>query len=206
MSSSLEQFRDAIISLDKNSVYSLLPDLLKQYALPEIFSEAVYPALNQVREAYQQRRTGIPELLMSLNIVGKILEKTSETASMPRRNRRILLGVIEGDIHDMGKNIVRDVYRGYGFDVTDLGKNVPVKDFVETAIREKPDVVGLSTMMSTTVEKVRDAVALLKKEIPGIRVMVGGAFMNPEMARRIQADGYAENAATLIENTDLLFS
>ena len=206
MQTALEELKKSIMNIDRNAVHSVLPRVIHEHDLPEIFSKAVYPALDHVRNIYRQQKTGIPEVLMSLNIVGGILEKISEKSPMPCREQSVLIGVIEGDIHDMGKNIVRDVYRGYGFNVIDMGKNVSAERFVETAVQEKPAVVGLSSMMSTTVDNIGLAIEALKKELPETKIMVGGAFMNPDLAKRLQADGYAENASTLIEETDRLFS
>lgn len=188
--------------MKRSEVESLLPFLLTDHEPTEIFSEVVYPALDEVRNRYKNRKTGIPELLLPLNLVGTILQRVSEDARMPRRNAHILLGVVEGDIHDMGKNIVRDIYRGYGFQVTDLGKNIPLQHFVQEAIDKNPQLIGISTMMSTTVEKVRELTQVLKGQLPQCKVMIGGAFINPNIAKSINADGYAESAATLIEATE----
>lgn len=114
--------------------------------------------------------------------------------------------VIEGDTHDMGKNIIRDLYRGYGFEVTDLGKNVKVSQFVDGAVSVNADVVGISTMMSTTLERLGEVIQLLKEKIPGVKVIVGGAFINQKIADGLKADAYAEDAATLIETTDGLLA
>ena len=204
--STLEDLKKCIINIDRKSVQQIIPGIIDSHDVPEILTGAVYPALNHVREIYQQRKTAIPEVLMSLSIVSNIIESISKKSPMQQRNQSILLGVIEGDTHDMGKNIIRDVYKGYGFSVTDLGKNVTVEKFVETAALEKPSVVGLSSMMSTTVDKIGQAIEALKKEVPETKIMVGGAFMNPDLASQLKADGYAVSAATLIEETDILLS
>ncbi len=202
----LEDLKKSIISINRTSVQQIMPGILSDFEVPEILTSAVYPALNHVRENYQQRKTAIPEVLMSLNIVANIIETISDKSPMQQRNQSILLGVIEGDTHDMGKNIIRDVYKGYGFTVTDLGKNVTIDKFVETAALSQPSIVGLSSMMSTTVDNIGKAIEALKKEVPDTKIMVGGAFMNPELAVKLKADGYAESAATLIEETDKLLS
>ncbi len=206
MPSSLVTLRDAIIALKRSEVENMLPSLIKAHEPAEIFSSVIYPALNEVRDRYKNRSIGIPELLLPLNIVGKILDRISRDSKMPGRDEHILLGVVEGDTHDMGKNIVRDIYRGYGFQVSDLGKNVPMQQFIKEALDIQPDLIGISTMMSTTVEKVRVLIENLKNILPQSKIMVGGAFINAEIAASIHADGFAESAATLMEETEAVLS
>ncbi len=202
----LDDLKNLIIQMDRNAIASHLPIVMNEFEPPEILNNGVYPALNYVRDVYQQRKTGIPEVLMTLNIVGNIINEISNINPMAPRDKTIAIGVIEGDIHDMGKNIVRDVYRGYGFNVTDMGKNVTLDQLLKVAKEEAPSVIGLSSMMSTTIDKIALAIDTLKKESLEVKIMVGGAFINPELAQKLNADGYAESAATIIEETDKLFS
>jgi len=206
MSALLEQFKKMIVEKNRGEVTTLLPILPKDHSLPEIFSKAVYPAMNEVRQLFKDRKVCIPELLLSLDLVRQTLETLSQSSAPVARDQHILLGVIEGDIHDMGKNIVRAIYQGYGFQVTDLGKNVPIDEFVDKIRDKKPDLVGMSTMMSTTVDKLKSAIESIKKEDSGIKVMVGGAFINRKIAAQVGADGYAESAATLIEETEAVLA
>ncbi len=202
MSSSLENLRNAITALQRSEAEELLPSLIETHEPAEIFSKAIYPALNDVRDRYKNRSIGIPELLLPLNIVTTILDRVSRDANIPGREERILLGVVEGDTHDMGKNIVRDIYRGYGFQVSDLGKNVTTQHFLKEALDKQPHLIGISTMMSTTVDEVRILIEKLKDALPQSRIMVGGAFLNRDIAVSIHADGYAESAATLMDETE----
>lgn len=202
MPSPMEEFRDAIIALKRSEVENLLPLLIKAHEPTDIFSQAIYPALNEVRDRFKYRTIGIPELLLPLNIVATVLDRISRDSRVPGRNEHILIGVVEGDTHDMGKNIVRDIYRGYGFQVSDLGKNVAMERFLEAALDKRPDLIGISTMMSTTIDKVKILVENLKKLLPQAKIMVGGAFINRGIAESIAADGYAESAATVIEETE----
>lgn len=119
---------------------------------------------------------------------------------------KIVLGVIESDPHDMGKNIVKRVYECYGFQVYDLGKDVPAPKFAEKASEISADIVGISTMMSTTLNEVCETIQLVKKRSPNTKVIVGGAFITPEVAMSIGADGYAESAGDLIESTEKMFA
>ncbi len=202
MSALLEQLKKVIVEKNRGEVAALLTSVPKDHALPEIFSEAVYPALNEVRQLFKDRKAGIPELLLSLDLVRQTIESLSQRFALPSRKQHILLGVIEGDTHDMGKNIVRDIYRGYGFRVTDLGKDIPADRFAQEIRDRTPDLVGISTMMSTTVDGVGRAIQSIRKESHDIRIMVGGAFVNRKLAGKLGADGYAESVATLIEETE----
>ncbi len=206
MQSVLSKFKEAIDSRNRAALTEMLPLVMEENDLGEIFSHGVYPVLNNAREEFQNRRLGIPELLLSLDLVSTVLKAVSKDVEIPKRNRHIVLGVIEGDTHDMGKNIIRDLYRGYGFEVTDLGKNVRVSQFVDAAVSVNADIVGISTMMSTTLDRLGEVIQLLKEKIPGVKVIVGGAFINQKIADGLKADAYAEDAATLIETTDGLLA
>ena len=206
MQTALQDFKAAIASRDRAALAAALPAAMEENAPEALFSGALYPALDAAREEYRNRRLGIPELLLSLDMVGTVLRSVAGDPAIPRRSRRIVIGVIEGDIHDMGKNIIRDLYRGYGFDVTDLGKNVTVSQFVEAAVSEGADVVGISTMVSTTLAPLAEVIRRLKERKPDVKVIVGGAFINREIAETLKADAYAEDAATLIETTESLLS
>lgn len=205
MQMSLHQFKAAIDSRNRSEMEEMLPWIMAENEITEIFSEIVYPVLNEARDDFKNRRKGIPELLLTLDMVSMVLRSVSKDQNIPKRNKQIVLGVIEGDIHDMGKNIIRDVYRGYGFDVMDLGKNVKISQFVGTAVSENADIVGISTMMSTTLPPLGEAIQTLKKSKPGVKILVGGAFINQEIADRLNADAYGEDVSTLIEITEGLF-
>ncbi|MBQ1790190.1 MAG: cobalamin-dependent protein, partial [Oscillospiraceae bacterium] len=107
---------------------------------------------------------------------------------------KILLATVYGDIHDIGKNIVRTVLENYGYTVIDLGRDVPAETVVETAIREDIKLVGLSALMTTTVSSMADTIAALRRSGHDCRIMVGGAVLTPEYAAEIGADYYAKDA------------
>lgn len=202
MSALLEQLKRMIVERNRGEVAALLPNLPEEYGVSEVCAAAVYPALNEVRQLFQDRGLGIPELLLSLDLVRQTVESLSLRPGAPRRKQRILLGVIQGDTHDMGKNIVREIYRGYGFEVVDLGKNITIDRFAGAVQKEKPDLIGISTMMSTTLDQVGKAVAAIRDQSPETKIMLGGAFVKRSIAAKLGADGYAESAATLIEETE----
>jgi len=119
---------------------------------------------------------------------------------------RVVIGVVEGDVHDMGKNIVAAVLEACGYQVYDLGRNVPNETFLETVRTTKPDILALSTMMSTPFANMRILIEMAKTMYPHTAIIVGGAPFDADLARRMGADGYAENAITAPDETNKLLT
>ena len=105
-----------------------------------------------------------------------------------------MLATVKGDVHDIGKNIVKSLLENYDYEVFDLGRDVPPEKVVETVLRERAPLVGLSALMTTTVPAMRETIALLRRSAPGCRVVVGGAVLTQEYADMIGADKYAADA------------
>lgn len=201
MEQKLEALREAIVSANGTKVNELLVGINSDMEYENVLSHSIKPALDTLCASIKNRQGAVPELLMGLKQVGRIstaLERINDVNSMPD----ILIGVVEGDIHDMGKNIVRDVCRGYGYNVIDLGTNVPAASFAETAQQTQPAVACLSTMMSTTVDAMATTITELKASRPEIRIVIGGAFMDREIAKKLSADGYAEDASTVMDEIE----
>lgn len=202
----LQKLANSLRKFKKDEYKNLMDAVLEKCTPQEIIDSFFIPALNETRSRFYQHKIAIPELLLSiqllLNLLAKInMKKLGET----KPYSRIVLGVIEGDPHDMGKNIIKRVYECYGLKIYDIGRDVPIHSFADKAREIGADIVGISTMMSTTVERVCQAIQLIRKESPNSKVMVGGAFMTPIVAKNVGADGYAESAADLIEETDKIF-
>ena len=118
---------------------------------------------------------------------------------------KIILATVKGDIHDIGKNIVKVLLENYSFDVIDLGKDVPPKTIVETAIKEEVSLVGLSALMTTTVTSREETIRLLRKHKPDCKVMVGGAVLNQDYADMIGADFYGKDAMQSVYYAQRIF-
>jgi len=196
MSQSLNELKEAIVSADGAKIDVILRELDSNMAFDEIFAASIKPALDELCVSIQQRRGAVPELLLGLRQVKKIIEARSQGAFA--KSEKVVMGVVEGDIHDMGKNVIRDVCQGYGYHVVDLGKNVSPDTFARVASAEGADIACLSTMMSTTIDSLQQTIMRLKTDRPGIRVIVGGAFMSEPLARELNADGYAKDASTVM--------
>ena len=123
----------------------------------------------------------------------------------PRETKgKIILATVKGDIHDIGKNIVKVMLENYGYQIIDLGKDVAPETIVDTAIREQVKLVGLSALMTTTVVSMEETIRLLREKKPDTRVMVGGAVMTQEYADKIGADAYAKDAMGAVRYADTL--
>ena len=164
----------------------------------EVVNEVLIPALDLVGEKYEKQEIFLPQLINSANaacegfdlIKTEIAKRGGDSVS----KGRIILATVQGDIHDIGKNIVKVVLENYGFQVLDLGKDVPPKNVVETAVREDIRLIGLSALMTTTVSAMKETIELLRQSGHECSVMVGGAVLTEEYARGIGADYYARDA------------
>ena len=159
---------------------------------------AIVPALDEVGRRFEEGTLFLPQLLVAADAASAAFEEIKKALAARGAAResagRIVLATVKGDVHDIGKNIVRALLENYGFDVVDLGKDVPPERVVETARREGVRLVGLSALMTTTVPAMEETIRLLHAECPDCRVMVGGAVLTQEHADRIGADFYSKDA------------
>ena len=130
--------------------------------------------------------------------------KESMAGSAQESKGRVILATVKGDIHDIGKNIVKVLLENYGYDVIDLGKDVPPETIVETALRENIRLVGLSALMTTTVVNMEETIRQLHQQKPDCRIVVGGAVMTQNYADKIGADCYGRDAMTTVRYADEL--
>lgn len=163
-----------------------------------LVEKRLLPALTQVGDGYEAGTLFLPQLLMSAEAAqgafALVQQALGEKSTGMRRQGRIALATVEGDIHDIGKNIVKVLLESYGFEVLDLGKNVKPEQVLAAVQAEKLHMVGLSALMTTTVPAMERTIALLRREAPDCRVVVGGAVLTPELAAAIGAHAYARDA------------
>ncbi len=164
----------------------------------DVVEKRLLPALTQVGDGYEAGTLFLPQLLMSAEAAqgafALVQRALGEKSTGMRRQGRIALATVEGDIHDIGKNIVKVLLESYGFEVLDLGKNVRPEQVLAAVRAEKLHMVGLSALMTTTVPAMERTIALLRREAPDCRVVVGGAVLTPELAAAIGAHAYARDA------------
>ena len=161
------------------------------------------PALDEVGKGFEAGTVFLPQLLMSAEAAraafGIMKEKMTKDG-VERENRgAVILATVKGDIHDIGKNIVKVLLENYGFQVLDLGRDVPPEAVVSAAVREQVPVVGLSALMTTTVPAMEETIRLLRDQAPWVKVMVGGAVLTKEYAESIGADGYCKDAMASVD-------
>ena len=154
-------------------------------------------------DLYNQKEYFVPELLMcsdALHAGLEILKPAIEASGRESEVKgSIVLGVVEGDVHDIGKNLVKIMFEVAGWTVHDLGKDVPLAKFVEEQVRTDSDVVGLSALMTTSMLGMPEVIRKLKEKNPNVRILLGGAPINPEVAEKYGADGYAKTAGTAVD-------
>ena len=185
-------------------------ELLKTEQPLDIINLYLIPALDIVGKGFEDGTIFLPQLLMSADAAKAAFDEIK--ASIPaeangsEKKNKVVIATVKGDIHDIGKNIVKVLLENYGFDVIDLGKDVDPEIIVDTAIKEKVKLVGLSALMTTTVVNMEETIRLLRKRYPECKVMVGGAVMTQDYADRIGADSYAKDAMGSVRYAERLFS
>ncbi len=177
--------------------------LLLQSKTPvEIIDGEIVPALDSVGKAYEEKRAFLPQLLTSAEAAKaafeeiKVLLASKGQTTTPKG--KVALATVQGDIHDVGKNIVCSLLENYGFSVLDLGRDTPPERIVEAVERHRLPVVGLSALMTTTLPSMEKTVALLKEKTPWAKIIVGGAVVSEEYAQKIGADGYGKDGMATV--------
>ena len=164
----------------------------------EVVDEALIPALDIVGAKYEKGTLFLPQLLQAASAAQSAFEEIKTAIAQKGEGSaskgRIVLATVKGDVHDIGKNIVRVILENYGFEVLDLGRDVPVETVVDTVREKDVHLVGLSALMTTTLKSMEETIAALRAAQLDCKIMVGGAVLTPEYAEKIGADWYAEDA------------
>jgi len=198
-----KELSDAVVDMDEERAVTAAHKALEDGVDPyEAIQNGLSDGMARAGQLFEEEEYFIPELLMcsdamyaGLDVLKPHLKRVGESRGT------VVIGVIEGDTHDIGKNMVRIMFETGGFKVIDLGRDVPPQRFVDTAREVKADIIALSTLMTTTMEGMGTVVRLLDEANirDGIKVMVGGGPISPGFAKRIGADGYAVNAAEAVK-------
>ena len=180
--------------LDRAS--ALTAELLKTHDALQVIDDYLIPALNRVGDNYEKGKIFLPQLIASADCAKDCFDVVKKNLPVGTNTEkgRIVLATVKGDVHDIGKNIVKTVLENYGYKVLDLGKNVPPMSVVEAVRDNDIKLCGLSALMTTTVENMQETVRLLKEHCPHCKVMVGGAVLTEEYAKQIGADKYCKDA------------
>ena len=207
----LESIRDAVITGRLKHIQGLIREALAEHATPtDILKQGLLPGMDVVGKRFKAHEIYIPEVLLSAAVMKSamtVLKPLFVSDEVGGRGT-IVIGTVRGDLHDIGKNLVIIMLEGAGYKVVDLGTNVPGERFVQVIREEKPLVLGMSAMITTTMTVMKDVIDLLKKE--GLRgqvtVIVGGAPLNAAFAEQIGADAYAEDAIVGVDIINRLTS
>ena len=184
--------------------------LLQEHTPLGIIHDYLIPALDVVGKGFEEGTVFLPQLLMSAEAAKKAFEVLKTHMGSAGENvvkkEKIILATVKGDIHDIGKNIVKVLLENYSFDVLDLGKDVAPETIVEVAVRENVKLVGLSALMTTTVVSMEETIKKLREKVPGCKVMVGGAVLNQDYADMIDADFYGKDAMQSVYYAQKVFA
>ncbi len=172
-----------------------------------LINEEIVPALDVVGVGFEKKTMFLPQLLMSAEAAKAAFDEVKKTISASEANKEtVILATVKGDIHDIGKNIVKVIMENYGYKVIDLGKDVPPETIANCAIENNIRLVGLSALMTTTVPAMEETIKLISKLKPDCKVVVGGAVLTQEYADMIHADKYAKNAMETVRYAEELFN
>lgn len=199
---------NAIIKGLKEEAKDITKRLLNSMEPLKVIDNCIIPALDIMGERFEEKKAFLPQLLMSADAAkesfGVIKEAFENSGEKRDKKYKIVLATVKGDIHDIGKNIVKVLLENYDYDVLDLGKDVDPEVIVKAAVEEKAVLVGLSALMTTTVPAMEETIKELRKKAPQCRVIVGGAVLTQEYSDMIGADKYAKDAMEAVRYAESL--
>ena len=200
----------AVLKGSKGTILDEVKKALDAGVKPDaIINDYLIAAINEVGDLFDKKKYFLPQLIGSANTMKKAidylepkLERREDAGQMPT----LVIATVEGDIHDIGKNLVVLMLKNYGYNVIDMGKDVPCEDIVDTAIRENAAIIGLSALMTTTMMRMQDVVELCKEKGCKSKVIIGGACITQSFADEIGADGYSKDAAECVKLVERLLA
>lgn len=198
----LNQISESLQQGDDEKVFVLTKQAISENLTPkDILDNGLIAGMNIIGEQFRQHEIFLPDVLMSAKAMYAGLDQLKPlliSEGIPTLGK-IVIGTVQGDLHDIGKNLVGIMLKGAGFDVIDLGKDVPPEKFVETAKEENANLIGMSALLTTTMVNMKKVVDLARKDGSGIKVIIGGAPVSKEYADEIGADAYAYDAGKAVE-------
>lgn len=202
---------DAVMKGLKKECHDITAEMLKTTDPLEIIDKELIPALDKVGNLFEQGKVFLPGLLSSATAAQQafeiIKEKLASSSTETVSKGKIIMATVKGDIHDIGKNIVKVLLENYGYDVIDLGRDVEPQLIVDTALKENVRLVGLSALMTTTLISMEETIKLIRntKGLEDTLVMVGGAVLTEDYAMKIGADYYCKTASISVERAKEVF-
>lgn len=192
----------------KDKAGAVTAEMLKRVPPLDIVNNEIIPALNAVGEGFEKNTVFLPQLLMSAESAKNAFEQIKKVMSADGQGTKgdFVLATVHGDIHDIGKNIVKLLLENYGFNVIDLGKDVPAERVVEAVVSTHAPLAGLSALMTTTVPAMEETIRQLRESAPWCKIVVGGAVLTEEYAASIGADKYARDAMETVRYAEAVIS
>ncbi len=202
-----EDLKYYIIKGLRDKAYDSANKLLENEKPLDVIDGYIIPALDTVGKCFEEKTMYLPQLLMSAEAAGRAFDAVKALISTANEDKKgkVLIATVKGDIHDIGKNIVKVLLENYGYDVIDMGKDVSPEVIAEKVREDNIPIVGLSALMTTTVEAMAETISLIKKECPYVKTMVGGAVLTPEYAKMIGADYYGKDAMSAVRIAEEFF-
>lgn len=199
----LNELAAAIVDGKKNDALRLTQALLDAKTDPSVIVEqGMIPGMAVVGERFKNNEIFVPEMLIAARAMKeslKLIEPLLLSAGIKPKYTSVI-GTVQGDLHDIGKNLIATMWKGAGFNVIDLGTNVPPEKYLAVARENHADIIGLSALLTTTMPAMRTTVNLVRNsDIPNIKIMIGGAPITQAFADEIGADGYASDAGTAVD-------
>lgn len=195
------QLHEGVVKYDEDMVREAAQRVLEEgYDPLEAIMDGLAAGMQEVGELYERNEYFVPEVLLCADALYAGLEILKPHVKGERQDIKgqVVIGTVEGDVHDIGKNLVKMMFEVAGFTVHDLGRDVPLERFVEEQIRTDSDIVALSAMMTTTMLGMKRVIEMIKEKNPNVAIMLGGAPVTRDTAELFGADGYAESAGNAV--------
>jgi 5-methyltetrahydrofolate--homocysteine methyltransferase len=200
----LEQMQESVVIGNDSKVVELTQKALDEGAAPEeILNKGFIPGMEIVGRKFQENEIYVPEMLMSARAMKagmKLLEPFLTEAGIEPIGK-IVIGTVKGDLHDIGKNLVAMMLEGAGFEVIDAGVDVSAQKFIDMVKENKPDILCLSALLTTTMTEIKNVIEAFKEKDlrDDVKIMVGGAPLTDDYSKEIGADGYSPDAASAVD-------
>ena len=200
----LKTLSDGVVNFEEENVkeaaQKVLDEGLNAY---DAVMNGLAAGMEIVGDLYDQHEYFVPELLMAADALYAGLDLLKPHIKMEDMDQRVrgqvVIGTVQGDVHDIGKNLIKMMFEVAGFTVHDLGRDVPLEKFAEEQMRTDSDIVALSAMMTTTMMGMKKVVQMIKEKNPDVKIMLGGAPLTSDVAQLFGADGYAESAGNAVQ-------
>lgn len=200
----IQALHEGVVEMDEDLVLETANKVLEEGCnVYDAIMNGLAAGMEEVGDLYDQQEYFVPELLMcadALYVGLNVLKPHIDPADLGGRAKgQVVIGTVQGDVHDIGKNIIKMMFEVAGFTVHDLGRDVPLEKFAEEQLRTDSEIVALSAMMTTTMMGMEKVVEMIKAKNPDVKIMLGGAPVTDDVTKLFGADGYAETAGNAVQ-------